>query len=138
MDLATYTAERGRAAKLARALNVSPVLISQWASGSRPVPEDRGPAIEWNTDFMVSAEEVCPNTRWCRVPDPAWPNGKPLIDKTPPVQADAVAAPAQAERAAAYTGPERRTSDDDRDWILVPKRRATDKPCAKREQGRAE
>jgi DNA-binding transcriptional regulator YdaS (Cro superfamily) len=83
MDLKTYTAERGRAAQLARALNVSPVLISQWASGSRPIPEERGAAIEFETGFQVRAEVSCPHVRWERVPHPDWPHGKPLIDKTP-------------------------------------------------------
>jgi hypothetical protein len=27
---------------------------------------------------------LCPETRWHRVRDSAWPKGKPLIDKTPP------------------------------------------------------
>lgn len=88
MDLKTYTAERGRAAQLARALVVAPVLISQWASGSRPIPEDRAPSIEFETEFQVLVETMCPLTRWQRVPDPAWPNGKPLIDKTPLPAAD--------------------------------------------------
>lgn len=82
MELKDYTEPRGAAARLARALNVSPVLISQWASGTRPVPEERAPHIEVETEFMVPVEELCPDTTWHRVPDPAWPNGKPLIDKT--------------------------------------------------------
>lgn len=83
MELNEYTEERGVAARLARALNVPPVLISQWASGTRPVPEDRAPAIEFETEFKVPVETLCPNTRWERVPHPDWPNGKPLMDKTP-------------------------------------------------------
>lgn len=93
MNLETYTAERGRAAQLARALGVSPVLVSQWATGARPIPEDRAPSIEYETGFQVLAETSCPDTRWQRVPDPAWPKGKPLIDKTP-VQPDREAAKA--------------------------------------------
>lgn len=83
MQLSQYTEERGAAARLARALNVTPVLISQWASGARPVPEDRAPAIEFETGFAVPVEAICPNSRWHRVPDRDWPNGKPLLDKTP-------------------------------------------------------
>jgi DNA-binding transcriptional regulator YdaS (Cro superfamily) len=90
MDLKTFTTGRGRAAQLARALDVSPVLISQWASGSRQIPEDRAAAIESATGFEVTAEQCCPAVRWVRVPHPDWPNGKPLIDKTPEV-ADAKA-----------------------------------------------
>ena len=96
MDLANYTAERGVAAQLARALNVSPVLVSQWASGARPIPEDRGPSIEFETGFRVPAEVSCPTTRWHRVVDPSWPNGKPLIDKTPlPPEPAPAAAPTE-------------------------------------------
>lgn len=83
MELQTYTKERGAAAQLARDLEVSPVLISQWANGARPVPEDRAPAIEAATDFCVTVEELCPGSRWVRVADPEWPRGKPLLDKTP-------------------------------------------------------
>jgi len=83
MELQTYTKERGAAARLARDLDVSPVLVSQWANGTRPVPEDRAPAIEAATRFTVSVEELCPLSCWVRVPDPNWPSGKPLLDKTP-------------------------------------------------------
>lgn len=83
MHLNDFTQERGVSARLARALNIPAVLISQWASGARAVPEDRAPALEFETGFLVPVEALCPNTRWHRVPDPAWPNGKPLIDKTP-------------------------------------------------------
>lgn len=92
MHLKDYTEPRGMAARLARALNVPPVLISQWASGARPVPEDRAPSIEFETGFQVTVEEVCPLTRWQRVPDMEWPNGKPLIDKTPVSRADSESA----------------------------------------------
>jgi DNA-binding transcriptional regulator YdaS (Cro superfamily) len=84
IDLKTYVEiERGVAARLAEMLQVPPPLISQWAGGTRPVPEDRAPSIEFATEFRVPVERLCPETRWHRVPDRAWPNGKPLIDKTP-------------------------------------------------------
>ena len=81
--LREFTEARGAAANLARALDVNPVLISQWATDTRPVPEDRAPALEFATGFRVKVERMCPGTRWVRVPDAAWPNGKPLMDKTP-------------------------------------------------------
>lgn len=90
MDLKTFTAPRGTAAKLAVALRVPPVLVSQWLSGARPVPEDRAPAIEFETGFKVRVEELCPKTRWVRVSDPAWEHGRPLIDKTAPRMAEIV------------------------------------------------
>lgn len=112
MDLKTYTeTERGAAARLARALKVPPVLISQWAAGTRPIPEDRAPAIEAETDFQVTAETSCPAARWVRVPDEHWPNGKPLLDKTPeradapattPVDEPSERAAASNERRMAY------------------------------------
>ena len=83
MELKTFVKPRGVAVRLAEALGVTPVLISQWASGARPVPEDRAPSIELQTEFQVRVETLCPDTRWQRVWDPAWPYGKPLIDKTP-------------------------------------------------------
>lgn len=101
MELKDYTEPRGVAARLARALNVPPVLISQWASGARPIPEDRAPSLEFETDFEVLVETMCPNTRWHRVPHPDWPFGKPLMDKTPLVRPAIDAAPeATAAKAA--------------------------------------
>jgi DNA-binding transcriptional regulator YdaS (Cro superfamily) len=82
-------AKYGNGAQLARDLNVVPVMISQWVRG-KPVPEERGPAIEWFTQGQVTAEEVCPHARWVRVRDADWPRGKPLLDKSPEVQATAV------------------------------------------------
>jgi DNA-binding transcriptional regulator YdaS (Cro superfamily) len=83
MELKAYVEPRGVSLRLARTLGVTPVLVSQWATGARPVPEDRAPAIEFHTNFQVPVETLCPDTRWHRVWDPAWPHGKPLIDKTP-------------------------------------------------------
>lgn len=85
MDLKAYLeqAPYGEGARLARALNVTGVMVSTWASGARPVPEDRAPWIEWHTGFLVRVETSCPDKRWHRVRDPAWPHGKPLLDKTP-------------------------------------------------------
>ena len=64
---------------------MTPVLISQWASGARPVPEDRAPAIEAATGFLVKVEVLCPNSRWVRVAHPDWKDGKPLLDKAPDI-----------------------------------------------------
>lgn len=96
MELKEFVKPRGAALRLAQQLGCSPVLISQWIKGAedrqlrrvppqgRPIPEDRAIAIEWHTGFHVRVETSCPDTRWQRVRDPAWPQGKPLIDKTPP------------------------------------------------------
>jgi DNA-binding transcriptional regulator YdaS (Cro superfamily) len=63
-------------------MGVFPSMLSQWSTGVRPVPEEHATAIEFHTDFVVTVEETCPETIWYRIPDPAWPKGKPLIDKT--------------------------------------------------------
>lgn len=84
LTLFDYCQTRGAAGRLATDLGpISPVVVSHWANGVRPIPEYRAPAIEWFTDFAVAVETMCPNTKWIRIKDPAWPNGKPLIDKAP-------------------------------------------------------
>jgi DNA-binding transcriptional regulator YdaS (Cro superfamily) len=85
---------RGTGAQLARRLGVHPVLVSQWAAGTRPIPEDRAPDLERETGFVVLCEQSCPNTRWFRVPDENWPHGRPLIDKATPVVPQPAAEPA--------------------------------------------
>lgn len=45
------------------------------------VPDDVCPLIERATG--VRCEDLRPDLRWVRVVDPAWPNGKPLLDMTP-------------------------------------------------------
>jgi DNA-binding transcriptional regulator YdaS (Cro superfamily) len=72
----------GNQAALAAAIGVSQPTVSEWLRGDRPVPEDRAIVIEQKSDGAVTVEALCPNTTWERVPDPAWPNGKPLIDRT--------------------------------------------------------
>jgi DNA-binding transcriptional regulator YdaS (Cro superfamily) len=75
--------ERGRAGRLAEALGVEPVMVSQWASETKPkrIAEGHCPAIEQLTG--IPCEELRPDIRWHRVRAKGWPNGKPLIDKTP-------------------------------------------------------
>jgi len=89
MDLRTYLtqAPRGAGVAIAKALGVHPVMVSQYASGRKAVPEDRAPALEAATNFEVPCEESCPGSRWVRVPDDAWPIGRPLLDKAPTLTA---------------------------------------------------
>lgn len=60
--------ERGRAVLLAEALGLTnpsnPVLVYQWANGSRQVPAERCPAIERATDGAVRCEELRPDVDW--------------------------------------------------------------------------
>ena len=62
MELSEYfLEEHGIQADLAKVLNVSPVLISQWASGVRPVPAERCYPIEQATNGKVSRIDLRPN-----------------------------------------------------------------------------
>jgi len=60
--------EAGRAvgglSALARLLGVAPPTVSQWASGVRPVPAERCPAIERATGGAVTCEELRPDVDW--------------------------------------------------------------------------
>jgi DNA-binding transcriptional regulator YdaS (Cro superfamily) len=50
------------------------------------VPAEQAPAIERAVRGVVAAEEMCPRTRFTRVPDPKWPHpkGRPCIDPCGP------------------------------------------------------
>ena len=73
---------RGEPLRIASAISVHPVMISQWASGTKKVPADRCPAVERATDGKVTCEELRPDITWTRIPDQWWPNGigRPVID----------------------------------------------------------
>jgi hypothetical protein len=88
MDLRTYLNEapRGAGVLVARAVGVHAVMVSQWAAGAKPIPDDRAPALEAATDFKVQCEISCPDARWVRVPAAGWPNGKPLLDHAPTLE----------------------------------------------------
>jgi DNA-binding transcriptional regulator YdaS (Cro superfamily) len=58
MTLADYLKDRGAQAELARAINVSPVLIHQWATGSRKIPIERCYPIEQATNRKVTRKEL--------------------------------------------------------------------------------
>lgn len=86
MTLKEFVVPWGMQARLAEQVGVKASLISMWANQARAVPEEHAPAIEWFTDFAVPVETLCPDTRWIRVKDPGWPNGRPLIDHSPLIQ----------------------------------------------------
>jgi hypothetical protein len=52
----------------------------------RRPPADRCPDIERALDGRVTCEQMRPDVRWQRVPDPAWPHpdGRPCIDVAAP------------------------------------------------------
>jgi DNA-binding transcriptional regulator YdaS (Cro superfamily) len=68
MNLTTYLEESGTANGLAKAVGVSPVVISLWKNGKRPVPIGRCPAIEQATNGAVTRKDLRPND-WARI----WP-----------------------------------------------------------------
>lgn len=69
-------------AELARLLNTSPSMVSQWIKCRRPVAREMAPAIEFVTRGAVSAEELLPHDPWLRIPDITWPHphGRPVLD----------------------------------------------------------
>jgi hypothetical protein len=92
MDIITTL---GGPSAVARLLGIKPPSVIGWRGR---VPADRCPAIERATNGAATCEELRPDVRWHRIPDPDWPHadGRPLIDVAP------TAAPAagQLERAA--------------------------------------
>ena len=92
MQLIDYiNTQRGKAAELARAIGVHPVLIAQWC-GDRQVPANRCPDIERATAGQVTCEELRSDLAWVRFPDRSWSwnvGGKPLLDVCADVRARA-------------------------------------------------
>ncbi len=50
--------------QFAEAIGAHPVLVSQWASGTRRVPAERCPAIERATGGAVRCEDLRPDVDW--------------------------------------------------------------------------
>jgi DNA-binding transcriptional regulator YdaS (Cro superfamily) len=55
---------RGLTSWLAQKLDVSPVTVSNWASGKRSIPAERCLQIERNTGGAVTCEELLPDVDW--------------------------------------------------------------------------
>ncbi|HEJ3619859.1 TPA: helix-turn-helix domain-containing protein [Pseudomonas aeruginosa] len=65
MKLKPYLDQRrGAGSWLAREIDVSPVLVSQWANGVRQVPAEHCPSIERATGGLVTCEEMRPDVDW--------------------------------------------------------------------------
>lgn len=77
----------GGAASLARAVRVSPPMVTQWLRGLRAVSPDRCHLIERATEGAVRCETLRPDIQWSRIADPTWPHpdGRPVIDVARPV-----------------------------------------------------
>lgn len=71
MELRTYldSAPRGTAAAIAKAVNVSPVMVTQWANGVKDVPPERCLAIERATGGKVTRADLRPDDYWLIWPD---------------------------------------------------------------------
>ena len=84
MKLHTYVSlQRGRAAWLARAIGVSPVMISQWVSG-KPVSVTSALAIERATDGAVVRWDLRP-TDWHLIwPELVGTEGAPDLAQSAP------------------------------------------------------
>jgi len=86
--MSTLIASLGGPTAVARMLGIKAPSVIGW--GDRP-PPDRCPAIERATAGRVPCEQLRPDVRWQRVPDPDWPHpeGRPCIDVAAPPPAAA-------------------------------------------------
>lgn len=71
MDLQTFlqSEPRGTAARIARELQVHPVMVSQWAAGLKPVPAERCAQLELATRGQVTRRQLRPNDWWLIWPE---------------------------------------------------------------------
>lgn len=78
-------ADLGGPTSVARMLGIKAPSVIGWAGR---VPADRCPQIERATDGRVTCEELRPDVRWARIPDPDWPHpdGRPAIDVAAPTE----------------------------------------------------
>lgn len=72
-------ATMGGPAAVARMLGIKSPSVIGWKGR---VPQDRCPDLERAMAGKVTVEQLRPDVRWHRVPDPSWPHpgGRPLID----------------------------------------------------------
>lgn len=73
----------GGTSEVARLAGVAPPSVTAWRK--RGIPPERCPAIERGLLGKFTCEQMCPQARWVRVPDAAWPHpaGRPLLDVVP-------------------------------------------------------
>ena len=67
--------------ELALMAGVRPPSVSGWRGAG--VPKERCPAIERGTSGRYQCEQLRPDVRWVRIPDPDWrwhADGRPCID----------------------------------------------------------
>lgn len=65
MNLCDFlAAERGRGSAVAAAVGVTPVMVSQWSGGVKPVPVERCVDIERATSGAVTRRDLRPGDWW--------------------------------------------------------------------------
>lgn len=80
MNLPDYlSAERGRGAALAAAVGVTPVMVSQWSGGIKPVPPERCVAIEQATSGVVTRRDLRPKDWHLIWPELIGTEGAPAV-----------------------------------------------------------
>jgi DNA-binding transcriptional regulator YdaS (Cro superfamily) len=84
MDLKSFLTHepRGAAVAVARAMVVHPVMVSQWANGSKPVPVDRAAALERATGGKVRRWDVRPVDWHEHWPELIGTEGAPEVPQT--------------------------------------------------------
>ena len=82
--------ELGGTGFVARLLGIAPPSVSGW---NNRIPAERCPDLERGLDGRWTCEQLRPDVRWMRVPDPAWPHpaGRPCLDVASPAPATAAA-----------------------------------------------
>lgn len=78
----TLCMERSARFRIAEEVGLHEQYLYQCFTGRRKLPPDHCPAIERATHGTVTVEQLRPDVRWVRVPDPRWPHpaGRPCID----------------------------------------------------------
>jgi len=70
MELSQYVkAQRGRVSELAQELRVSASLVTQWASGTKPVSAKRCALVESATGGRVTRRDLRPHDWWLIWPE---------------------------------------------------------------------
>ena len=93
MKLIEYVKCRGSQRGLADKIGITPVLISQWANASRPVPPERCVEIERATDGQVTRKDLRPED-WHKI----WPELANASAPTPRRATDPIPEPGHRGR----------------------------------------
>ena len=74
----------GSQVAMGRILRLSPCMVNQIVSGTRPLPAKYCAVIERETGGQFLAQDLRPDKTWIRVPDANWPHpqGRPIAEDT--------------------------------------------------------